>query len=89
MPLGDSVAAVAHRYRVSVTQVAAWNSTSTAARFKPGQAVVVMVANRAPQANVRLASASPPANAKDVRKGGSVKRISRPGPTARTRVAQN
>ena len=86
---GDSVAAVAHRYRVSVTQVAAWNSTSTAAHFKPGQAVVVMVANRTAQP-VRIASAGgPPSSAKDVRKGGSVKRIVRPGPTARTRVAQN
>ncbi len=87
---GDSVAAVAQRYRVSVTQVAAWNSTSTAARFKPGQPVVVMVAHRAAaQPAVRLASAAPPAIAKDTRKGGSVKRISRPGPTARTRVSQN
>ena len=86
---GDSVAAVAKRYRVSVTQVAAWNSTSTAAHFKPGQAVVVMVANRAAQP-VRVASAiGPSSSAKDVRKGGSVKRIVRPGPTARTRASQN
>ena len=86
---GDSVAAVARRYRVSVTQVAAWNSTNTAAHFKPGQAVVVMVANRAAQA-VSVASASGhSSSAKDVRKGGSVKRIVRPGPTARTRASQN
>ena len=86
---GDSVAAVAKRYRVSVTQVAAWNSTGTAAHFKPGQAVVVMVANRAAQP-VRVASAiGPSSSAKDVRKGGSVKRIVRPGPTARTRASQN
>ena len=86
---GDSVAAVARRYRVSVTQVAAWNSTNTAAHFKPGQAVVVMVANRAAQA-VSVASATGhSSSAKDVRKGGSVKRIVRPGPTARTRASQN
>ena len=86
---GDTVAAVAKRYRVSVTQVAAWNSTGTAAHFKPGQAVVVMVANRAAQP-VRIASANgPSSSAKDVRKGGSVKRIVRPGPTARTRASQN
>jgi membrane-bound lytic murein transglycosylase D len=86
---GDSVAAVARRYRVSVTQVAAWNSTSSTARFKPGQRVVVMVPNRSTQPSVRLAGDSAAANAKSVRKGGSVKRISRPGPTARTRAAQN
>ena len=86
---GDTVAAVAKRYRVSVTQVAAWNSTGTAAHFKPGQAVVVMVANRAAQP-VRIASANgPSSSAKDVRKGGSAKRIVRPGPTARTRASQN
>jgi membrane-bound lytic murein transglycosylase D len=87
---GDSVAAVAQRYRVSVTQVAAWNSTSTAARFKPGQPVVVMVANRAAQPAIRLAGENTPSSsAKETRKGGSAKRISRPGPTARTRAAQN
>ena len=78
---GDSVVAVAQRYRVSVAQVAAWNSTAAAARFKPGQAVVVMLPNRP---SVRLATA------KDSRsKGGSVKRLTRPGPTAKTRMAQN
>ena len=77
---GDSVVAVAQRYGVSVAQVAAWNSSAAAGRFKPGQAVVVMVANRP---GMHLATA------KDSRKGGSVKRLMRPGPTARTRVAQN
>ena len=80
---GDSVHAVALRYRVSPAQVAAWNNTSAAASFKPGQSVQVMLAHRPTQATVRVAPA------KDSRNGGSVKRISRPGPTARTRVAQN
>ena len=80
---GDSVHAVALRYRVSPAQVAAWNNTSAAASFKPGQSVQVMLAHQPTQATVRVATA------KDSRKGGSVKRISRPGPTARTRVAQN
>ena len=40
---GDSVAAVARRYRVPAAQVAQWNGVSPQARFKPGQAVVVML----------------------------------------------
>ena len=80
---GDSVSAVAQRYHVSPAQVALWNNTSAAASFKPGQSIQVMLANRPAQATVRLATA------KDSRKGGSVKRITRPGPTARTRVVQN
>jgi len=80
---GDSVAAVARRYRVSPTQVAQWNGTSAAAQFKPGQAVVVMVASKAAaRGPVRLAS-------REAARGSSGKRFTRPGPTARTRVAQN
>ncbi len=41
---GDSVAAVARRYRVSAEQVARWNQVGPAAHFKPGQRVVVMQA---------------------------------------------
>jgi membrane-bound lytic murein transglycosylase D len=40
---GDSVAAIAKRYRVSPAMVAQWNSTTATAQFKPGQSVVVMV----------------------------------------------
>ena len=80
---GESVSAVAQRYHLSPAQVALWNNTSAAASFKPGQSVLVMLANRPVQSTVRLASA------KESRKGGSVKRITRPGPTARTRLAQN
>jgi membrane-bound lytic murein transglycosylase D len=43
---GDTVAAIAKRYRVSVAQVADWNDTTPQARFKPGQTVVVYVAPR-------------------------------------------
>ena len=80
---GDSVSAVAQRYHLRPAQVAAWNNTSVAASFKPGQSVLVMLANRPAQPTVHLATV------KDSHRGGSVKRISRPGPTARTRVAQN
>ena len=41
---GDSVAAIARRYRVSAEQVARWNQVGPAAHFKPGQRVVVMQA---------------------------------------------
>jgi len=44
---GDSVAAVARRYRVAATQVAEWNRVSAAAHFSPGQTIVVMVPVRA------------------------------------------
>jgi membrane-bound lytic murein transglycosylase D len=47
---GDSVAAVARRYRVSASQVAGWNSVTTSAKFKPGQTVVVMLAKKPPRA---------------------------------------
>ena len=46
---GDTVAAVARRYRVSSEQVAQWNGVSPDARFQPGQAVVVMQAAPAPR----------------------------------------
>jgi membrane-bound lytic murein transglycosylase D len=46
---GDSVAAVAKRYRVSAAQVAQWNQVAATAHFKPGQAVVVMQAAPAPK----------------------------------------
>ena len=39
---GDSVAAVAKRYRVSAEQVAQWNNVDASARFKPGQTIVVV-----------------------------------------------
>ncbi|WP_443112083.1 transglycosylase SLT domain-containing protein [Aquabacterium sp. OR-4] len=44
---GETLAAVAGRYRVSAAQVAQWNpGTSVGGRFKPGQAIVVMLPNR-------------------------------------------
>jgi membrane-bound lytic murein transglycosylase D len=40
----DSVASVAHRYRVSAKQVAQWNGVGAGASFTPGQTIVVYVA---------------------------------------------
>ncbi len=39
----DTVAAIARRYRVSASQVAQWNNTSSGARFKSGETIVVWV----------------------------------------------
>lgn len=83
---GDSVAAVAKRYRVSPALVAQWNDTAAGARFKPGQAVVVMVPHAAPKAATRLAAKD---TGKDTAKGGSAKRLAKPAATARSRVASN
>jgi len=42
----DTVASIAKRYRVPAAQVAQWNNVAAAAGFKPGQTVVVYVANK-------------------------------------------
>ena len=42
----DSVASIAKRYRVSTAQVAQWNGVTSSAAFKPGQTIVVFVANK-------------------------------------------
>lgn len=52
---GDTVAAVARRYRVSAAQVAGWNDVGVNARFRPGQTIVVMQT-----APVRQAAATKP-----------------------------
>ncbi len=40
---GDSVAAVARRYRLKAAEVARWNDVAVAASFRPGSRVVVML----------------------------------------------
>ncbi len=71
---GDTVAEVARRYRVSAAQVAQWNGVGPQAAFKPGQAIVVMVATVSSPA--RVASTGKPA-----------RRAAKPAAPARTRVA--
>ncbi len=44
----ETVATVARRYRLNAAQVAQWNQVNANAAFKPGQQVVVFVANKAP-----------------------------------------
>ncbi len=73
---GDSVAAVAKRYKLSAAQVAQWNNTSADARFKPGQPVVVMLAT----APARKHAAAKSAPGKPAGKAGK--------PSTRTRGAK-
>ncbi|HEV6967648.1 MAG TPA: transglycosylase SLT domain-containing protein [Roseateles sp.] len=65
---GDTVAAIAARYKVRAEQVAQWNKVGSSARFKPGQAIVVYTAftpkaaasqARAPARTARVAKAAP------------------------------
>ncbi|GAA0757819.1 transglycosylase SLT domain-containing protein [Ideonella azotifigens] len=74
---GDSVAAVAQRYRVSAVQVAAWNKVTAAAKFKPGVSYVVFVPQAAPsqRAATRVAST---ANART-----ATARATKPAPATR------
>ncbi len=58
---GDSVAAVAKRYRVSAAQVAQWNGVAAQALFKPGQSIVVMVPHRPGTRKAAKRSAKPAA----------------------------
>ena len=70
---GESVAAVARRYRVSAAQVAQWNKTTAQGRFKPGQTIVVMLPS--------LRQARP------ATKGGTAKVVARPAAKVATRPA--
>jgi membrane-bound lytic murein transglycosylase D len=47
-PKGETVAAVAQRYRVTATQLASWNSVSATGKFKPGEQVVLHLKAAAP-----------------------------------------
>jgi membrane-bound lytic murein transglycosylase D len=79
----ETVASVAHRYRVSPAQVAQWNGVGASASFKYGQTVVVFVANKATKTASRSrmhAPLGPPST-----RNAQLK----PKPKARVRVAHN
>ncbi|MFT3955291.1 MAG: transglycosylase SLT domain-containing protein [Piscinibacter sp.] len=63
----DSVASVAKRYRVSAAQVAQWNGVGAGASFRPGQSIVVYVAQKAPHGAT--------ASSKVVRKSAAAKTV--------------
>jgi membrane-bound lytic murein transglycosylase D len=58
---GDSVAAVAKRYKVSAQQVAKWNDVAPSARFRAGATVVVYVAGKARTQTKPMRTATRPA----------------------------
>ncbi len=72
---GDSVAAVARRYRVSVAQVAQWNKVGIRSAFNPGQLIVVMLPSQ------------PKARAAGPARKPAAKRSAKPAPRSRTTQA--
>ena len=95
---GDSVAAVAKRYRLSPAQVAQWNDVAASARFRPGQAVTVMLAAAPAKAAVRTAAKGSAATSSrhsaaataphTAGKAGKASKAATSAAAARTRVAQ-
>ncbi len=81
----ESVASVAKRYRVSASQVAQWNSVGPGASFKPGQTVVVYVANK--PKGTRVAKTSGGQSAKAVRIAARSAKPSGP-PSTRTAMVK-
>ena len=71
---GDTVAAVASRYRMRPDQLAQLNGVAVGARFKPGQTVTVLVTTKV----TRMANKAAPA-----------KRLNKPAATARQRKPAN
>ena len=78
---GDSVASVARRYRVSTTLVAQWNGVTPRASFRPGQAIVVMLA----PAGTHVAAGRPTHR---VRKPAARTRLAARPASRQTRVAE-
>lgn len=82
---GDTVAAVARRYGLSVAQVARWNGVSESARFRAGQTVLIFLPHRSPA--VRPAAKS--RNSAGIRsRGVKSGRTASAKPTARARGAK-
>ncbi|MES1162589.1 MAG: LysM peptidoglycan-binding domain-containing protein, partial [Rhizobacter sp.] len=79
----DSVASVAKRYRVSPTQVAQWNGVGAGASFKPGQTIVVFVANKSKGGGTHVAKAKGAHGAKVARTAARGAKPSGP-PSTRT-----
>jgi membrane-bound lytic murein transglycosylase D len=85
---GDSVVAVAKRYRVSVAQVAQWNDVDADSRFKPGQTIVVMqpVSTKAARASAGGASSRPATAKTPVQRAALAKPAAKP--TAKVAVSK-
>jgi len=61
----DTVATVAKRYRVTPHQVAQWNQTSASAKFKPGETIVVFLAQKAPRGRTSVHTSRPSAHGRN------------------------
>jgi membrane-bound lytic murein transglycosylase D len=72
---GESVAAVARRYRVSASDVAKWNQVGTQARFKPGQQIVLLLP---PKSATRASSVKRKPSPKRAAKPAAGSRSARP-----------
>ena len=86
---GDTVAAVARRYRVTPAQIAAWNNLAGKDRLKPGQTLVLMLAEPAGRRVATAASGhvkAKPAAQPAVR--AAARAVVRPKTRTATRVAQ-
>ncbi|MDE2371613.1 MAG: transglycosylase SLT domain-containing protein [Burkholderiales bacterium] len=81
---GDTVVAVARRYRVSAVQVAQWNRVGASARFRAGQPIVVMVATK--HRHAAVAAGARHSGHRTARAGATHQH--RHGAPARVRVAQ-
>jgi membrane-bound lytic murein transglycosylase D len=64
----DSVNSVARRYRVSAQQVAHWNGVTAGSSFRPGQPIVVYVAQKAPTRTAKATKSTKTRSAAPARK---------------------
>ena len=93
---GDTVAAVAKRYRFSPAQVAQWNNVPASGHFKPGQPVVVMLAVPPPRQTAQAGGRRTVAAATGPRHQSKAAPVAKPAraaakasrPVQRTRIAQ-
>ena len=69
---GETVASLAHRYKLSVASVAEWNRVAASASFKPGQQVTVYLPGRARVAAAQVAASTQKPKGKGRSKGKPV-----------------
>lgn len=79
----DSVASIAKRYRVSPTQLAEWNGLSAGSNFRPGQSIVVYVANKPAKAKAATAGKSAKSVGKSARSQGGASKKATAAPKKR------
>ena len=80
---GDSVAAVARRYRVSRSDVAAWNGVATQASFKAGQTIVVKLQSAPVRTKATARKKSPSPSQARSKSASKTKAAAKPSTTRR------